>query len=80
MVRKPAFEDLDTLAAAQANRGDFDAAKRTLTQAMKVASNAQRHVLAERLKLYQQSEPYRLPGGANSEKLADGPVSGPRFR
>jgi tetratricopeptide (TPR) repeat protein len=87
LVGKPSFWELDTLAAAQASSGDFDAAKQTLTHAMKLASNVQRKTLATRLMLYQQSKPYRLssenkPANAagGAVNVVSGEVDGPALR
>jgi tetratricopeptide (TPR) repeat protein len=77
---KPAFRELDTLAAAQANNGDFDAAKQTLTRAMKRASNAQRRILAARLELYQKGQPYRLATKGKKVEVVGGLIEGPSFR
>jgi tetratricopeptide (TPR) repeat protein len=55
---------LDTLAAAQANAGDFDAAAQTIRQALELVPNIPatdtfRRNLQTRLKLYQNKIPYR---------------------
>ncbi|MGI6599177.1 MAG: hypothetical protein ACOX3F_05670 [Kiritimatiellia bacterium] len=55
---------LDTLAAAQANAGDFDAAAQTIRQALELvpdipATDTFRRNLQTRLKLYQNKIPYR---------------------
>ncbi len=56
---------LDTLAAAQAANGDFAAAAKTATHALKLAEAAGNATLAnavqQRLILYQQRQPYREP-------------------
>ena len=56
---------LDTLAAAQAEAGDFDAALKTetkaLAQAGPVASAEALHDLQHRLTLFQRDQPYREP-------------------
>jgi len=51
---------LDTLAAAQANSGNFAAAERTVQQAVRLASDSEKESYQERLSLYQQEKPYRL--------------------
>jgi tetratricopeptide (TPR) repeat protein len=50
----------DTLAAAQANAGDFQSAEATLRQAIDVAADNEREVYLSRLQLYQRSQPYRI--------------------
>lgn len=54
---------LDTLAAAWAERGDFDAAVRTQQRAVRLAQgdadDATLHQMEERLSLFQQLKPYR---------------------
>jgi tetratricopeptide (TPR) repeat protein len=84
---KPSIRELDTLAAAEANQGDFDAAKKTLVAAMKLASNTERELLASRLELYQQEKPYRIATAAKPEKIAEQaagevevPVEGPELQ
>lgn len=56
-------ECLDTLAAAHAEAGDFDAAVRRQTEAISLLSDAKaKKDFGTRLKLYQQRKPYHLPG------------------
>ena len=50
----------DTLAAAQANAGDFAAATNSVRQAMELAAPEERDVYRDRLTLYQQAKPYRI--------------------
>jgi serine/threonine protein kinase/WD40 repeat protein/regulation of enolase protein 1 (concanavalin A-like superfamily) len=53
---------IDTLAAAHAEAGDFDAAVKYEEQALTLAPEALRAEFSHRLALYSQSKPYRLPG------------------
>jgi len=57
---------LDTLAAAQAEQGDFSAAINTLEQAIRLAESAKREDLLERMRvrldLYKAGTPYRESG------------------
>ncbi len=57
--------NLDTLAAAYASDGQFEAAVRTVTKAIELAREANNRTFAEkslkRLELYQAGRPYRLP-------------------
>jgi tetratricopeptide (TPR) repeat protein len=50
----------DTLAAAQANAGDFSAAIQTARQALQLASPEERGVYEARLAMYQHAKPYRI--------------------
>jgi tetratricopeptide (TPR) repeat protein len=50
---------LDTLAAAHAELGDFDEAVRWQERAVRMASGRTKDVLAARLGLYKQGQPYR---------------------
>jgi tetratricopeptide (TPR) repeat protein len=50
----------DTLAAAQANMGNFAAAQKTGEQAVRLASPSEKEAYEERLTLYQRGKPYRL--------------------
>jgi len=50
---------LDTLAAAQANAGQFDKAIVSLQQAMEIAPQAARQAYEVRLQLYEQHQPFR---------------------
>ncbi len=49
---------LDTLAAAYASAGEFDKAKQTVAEAIKIASKKHVNSLQRRLALYQQNQPY----------------------
>jgi tetratricopeptide (TPR) repeat protein len=51
---------LDTLAAAQANAGDFSAALQSIRQAVDLASPEERGLYEARLGMYQQAKPYRI--------------------
>ena len=54
------FGYLDTLAAAQAEAGDFTAAVKYQQQAIAGATDAsERKEITERLKLYRNNQPYR---------------------
>ena len=50
----------DTLAAAQANAGDFTTAAQTVRQAIDLAPANEREVYQDRLSLYQHAKPYRI--------------------
>jgi len=50
----------DTLAAAQANVGDFLTAVQTMNQAVHLATPAEREAFEHRLAMYQQAKPYRI--------------------
>jgi tetratricopeptide (TPR) repeat protein len=50
----------DTLAAAQASAGDFDAATKSVRQAIELASTDERDVYRDRLAMYQHAKPYRI--------------------
>jgi tetratricopeptide (TPR) repeat protein len=50
----------DTLAAAQASAGDFDAATKSVRQALDLAPADERDVYRDRLLLYQHAKPYRI--------------------
>jgi len=54
---------LDTLAAAQANRGDFAAARQTITEAIQLLPPDASQPLKNRLRLYERGVPYRQPAG-----------------
>ncbi len=60
LERKADASTLDTLAAAQANAGDFNAATETLRRAMEIAPPSERSVYQDRLQMYRQSRPYRI--------------------
>lgn len=53
------FKYLDTLAAAYASAGEFDKAKQTVADAIKIAPKTHVNSLQRRLALYQQNQPYR---------------------
>jgi tetratricopeptide (TPR) repeat protein len=50
----------DTLAAAQANAGDFRQAIETVRRAIEVAPPSERSLYQDRLHMYRQSTPYRM--------------------
>jgi tetratricopeptide (TPR) repeat protein len=50
----------DTLAAAQASAGDFEAATKSVRQAIELASTGERDVFRDRLAMYQHAKPYRI--------------------
>ncbi len=50
----------DTLAAAQANAGNFDAAMESARMAIKLAPADERDAYKDRLLMYQQARPYRI--------------------
>ena len=56
---KEDYRYLDTLAAALANNGNFDQAKSTIQEALKVVPEAQKKPLEDRLALYNKNQPYR---------------------
>jgi tetratricopeptide (TPR) repeat protein len=51
---------LDTLAAAQASSGDFEAAMQTIRHAIDLAPPSERSVYQDRLQMYRRSTPYRI--------------------
>jgi tetratricopeptide (TPR) repeat protein len=51
---------LDTLAAAQAETGQFDEARKTARQAQQLATAELKDAIAARLRLYEQNQPVRL--------------------
>lgn len=53
--------DLDTLACAYAESGDFDSARKYQRQAVELSSGALREELEERLQRFEQGTPYRMP-------------------
>jgi Flp pilus assembly protein TadD len=57
----------DTLAAAQANAGDFEAAMNSARRAIELAPTDERDAYKARLVMYQQARPYRI---APVERLA----------
>jgi tetratricopeptide (TPR) repeat protein len=50
----------DTLAAAQANAGDFSAAMQTVRRAVQLAPPEEREIYEARLVMYQRAKPYRI--------------------
>ncbi|HUY36304.1 MAG TPA: tetratricopeptide repeat protein [Pirellulales bacterium] len=52
-------DELDTLAAAYAEAGEFDKAIEGQRQALDLAPDGEQEDLASRLKLYQEGKPYR---------------------
>ena len=50
----------DTLAAAQASAGDFEAATKSVRQAIELASTDERDVFRDRLAMYQHAKPFRI--------------------
>ena len=65
------FKCLDTLAAAYANAGEFDRAKQTIAEAIKIAPKDHADLMRRRLELYQQNQPYR-----EGEQIAERRESG----
>ena len=62
MTQGKVWEALDTLAAAQAENGDYAAAVKTSEQALALGSDAAIHGgVRDRMTLYQAGKPYRLP-------------------
>jgi Flp pilus assembly protein TadD len=62
MTQGKVWEVLDTLAAAQAENGDFATAVKTSEQAIELGSDAAIHGgVRDRMTLYQASQPYRMP-------------------
>jgi tetratricopeptide (TPR) repeat protein len=57
----------DSLAAAQANAGNFDAAMKSIHKAIELAPADERDSYKDRLVMYQQAKPYRI---APVERLA----------
>jgi tetratricopeptide (TPR) repeat protein len=57
----------DSLAAAQASSGDFDAAMKSINRAIQLAPVDERDSYKDRLVMYQQAKPYRI---APIERLA----------
>jgi tetratricopeptide (TPR) repeat protein len=62
----PDYRSLDALAAAQANAGDFEQAGETQQRAIAGAGQGVEDaaLLADRLQLYRDSKPYRMPVSA----------------
>lgn len=52
--------NLDTLAAAQANAGDFEAAMNTVRRAIEIASEDERAAYEDRMHLYERAKPFRI--------------------
>lgn len=62
MTQGKVWEVLDTLAAAQAENGDFAAAVKTSEQAITLGDDAAIHGgVRDRMTLYQAGKPYRMP-------------------
>jgi len=53
------WQYLDTLAAAYAETGDFDAAKKWIAKSLELAPEHERQALRDRRKLYESKSPYR---------------------
>jgi tetratricopeptide (TPR) repeat protein len=58
--RKSDSTTFDTLAAAQASAGDFQAAAQSIRRAIELAPPSERSVYQDRMQLYRQSKPYRI--------------------
>jgi len=58
--RKEDATTFDTLAAAQASVGDFQAAAQTIRRAIELAPPSERSVYQDRMQMYRQSKPYRI--------------------
>jgi len=54
-------QKLATLAAAHADRGEFQEASKRQNEAMDLAPEKEKPLLEARLKLYDKGEPYREP-------------------
>jgi tetratricopeptide (TPR) repeat protein len=65
------YEYVDTLAAAHAEIGDFDAAVKHQTRAVELAPAAKRGEFTERLELFKARKSYRLPISAKSVPLGE---------
>jgi tetratricopeptide (TPR) repeat protein len=52
---------LDTLAAAYAERGEFDEARKWIKQALDLATQEEKAEIRSRSDLYQSGKPYRMP-------------------
>jgi hypothetical protein len=50
----------DALAAAQASAGDFDSAKKSIGQAIQLASNDEKKAIEARLALYEREKAYHI--------------------
>ena len=61
---------LDTLAAAQASTGDFEAAMQTIRRAIDLASPSERSVYQDRLQMYRRSTPYRIAPLSEVQQVA----------
>jgi len=62
MTQGKVWDVLDTLAAAQAESGDYEAAVQTSQQALALGSDAAIHGgVRDRMTLYQAGKPYRMP-------------------
>jgi tetratricopeptide (TPR) repeat protein len=60
LARKQDAVTLDTLAAAQAGVGDFDAARQTIRLAIELAPPSERSVYQDRFQMYRRSTPFRI--------------------
>lgn len=67
------FKYLDTLAAAYAGAGNFDKAKQSITEAIKIAPKKHVGPLQRKLELYRQNQPYR-EAEQIAERSEDGAV------
>lgn len=65
---------IDTLAAAYAENGKFDDAKRLQLQVIELAPEKAREAVQERLELYRKGKPYRSDIGKTSEKKNQTPT------
>ena len=65
------FKYLDTLAAAYANAGEFDKAKHTIAEAIRIAPKERIAPIQHRQELYQRNESYR-----QGEQIAERPEDG----
>ncbi len=69
---------LDTLAAALANAGQFDAAQEVVRQAIRLAPPVNAGPLRQRLDLYRRGQPFRQSLEANTRRVARTPGGGQR--
>jgi tetratricopeptide (TPR) repeat protein len=68
---------LDTLAAAQANAGDFEAAMNSARRAIELAPAEERDAYKNRFVMYQQAKPYRIsPVGRTAQQASYESASG----
>lgn len=69
MTQGKVWEVLDTLAAAQAENGDFTAAVATSERALALGSDAAIHAgVRDRMELYQSGQKYRMPADLPASK------------